>query len=154
MFEMSKQMIMLAIVIPIIFLALIIVIVLFSKYADEQLSIRDVQQQFLMQRLLYSGDCFALEEEMTRPGVIDVRKFTSERMERCIHAEDTLLGMEGKLQFNGKEKVVRVNELMLNRDFLCKGEGICGGQRFYVLVADGGKLQRGYLDVEVVSLEK
>ena len=68
-------------------------------------------------------------------------------------AEDKLLGMKARLQYAGQEKAAVVNELMTNREFLCQGEGICSGQRFYVLVADGGKLQRGYLDVEVIQLE-
>lgn len=153
-FEMSKQMVFLLIVIPIIFFALIIVVALFSRYADEQFSIRDSQQRFLMQRLLYSGDCFAFEDEMVRPGIIDLRKFTSGRMEECIHAEDRLLGMKASLQYGGQEKIAVVNELMTNREFLCKGEGICSRQKFYVLVRDSDSEQRGYLDVEVIQLEK
>jgi len=152
-FEMSKQMVLLAIVIPVIFLALILVVALFSRYADAQLSIRDLQQRFLMGRLLYSEDCFAFADSVVHVGVIDLRKFSSERMGKCVQAEERLLGMKASLQYGGQQKTAVVNELMMNREFLCEGEGICSRQRFYVLVEDGGKKHRGYLDVEVIQLE-
>ena len=44
-----------------------------------------------------------------------------------------------------------VNELMVNREFLCKGGNVCSERRDYVLVNDNG-LKGGILDILIIEL--
>ena len=150
-FLLGKDMLFVAIVIPVIFIVIVLLALIANSLAVKSFDVYDLQHGLLISRLLYSEDCFAADG---RVGVIDIGKFRDERLGRCLNIEDENLGVRVRLKYNNLEKELRVNELMTSRDFLCgKKNSFCSEQRHYVLVEDEEEYG-GYFDVEIIELRK
>ena len=67
----------------IFFMAMIILMVVASDIARETKG-ANLQANTLIKKALYSADCFVYEDVRARPLVIDVSKFTKERINKCI----------------------------------------------------------------------
>src|SRR3989338_8377650 len=71
-------------------------------YLNRQVETEHFEHFLLTQRLLYSPQCFSLEEGRTYPGIIDLRKFDEARISSCASKEGTgyrltLLDVSGAL---------------------------------------------------------
>jgi len=154
-YEQGKQMIFLAFVIPIIFIVIVLVSLIFNGLAVKSFDVHDIQQSLMFNRVLYSPDCFALSEEgAVTAGMIDIKKFDSDRLGKCLDVKEKNIGIKATLEYGNAKKEAIVNELMTNRDFLCgKKSNICNEKDYYVLIKDGGKIMGGYLNILIIELK-
>ena len=148
-FLQGKDMIFLAVVIPVIFITIVIISLIADSIAVKSFDVKDLKQSLMVNRLLYSEDCFAAKGKI---GVVDMGKFTDERIAKCLDVKDENIGVKVDLKYNNLEKSVRVNELMTNRDFLCGKKGVfCSEKSFYALVEDNIEYG-GYMDVLIIEI--
>lgn len=149
-FEQSKNMVFLIVVIPLIFICVILTITLFSRFTEKSFDVPEIRYNQLMESLR-SEKCFAFNDGSVRSEVVDITKFNSERLGKCVDIGGRDIGIKASLEYDGKKKEAVVNELMVNREFLCKGGNVCSERRDYVLVNDNG-LKGGILDILIIEL--
>lgn len=150
-FKKSKDSFFAILVIPVIFLSIIFFLALYSSFANKDFEINNLHASVVVPRIISSSNCFAFEDGMVKPGIIDINKFSSERLSRCIDTRNINFGVRAILKYGDKTKEAVSNELMVNREFLCH-EDICMNKKYFVLVKDGDELKEGYLDILTVDL--
>ncbi len=102
----------------------------------------ELQAELIALRFTTSPDCFAAEQQgAVMPGVIDVTKFTPERLQECYNTEPR----EGIKTFNfrlelKKGKTILTDNYFHNDKFVLQKE---------VLVLQDGKLRKDHLMVQV-----
>ena len=106
-----------------------VVFVFASLGIEEKVEINELRSDLLMKRLYYSPDCFAFEDERVYPGVIDLKKFNKERVDRCLVRDFPI-----KVELVNKNIVIKDDNY---DDYvnLCElGQGCFFSNRQYVLV--------------------
>jgi len=150
-FKKSKDSFFAILVIPVIFLSIFFFLSLYSSFSAKDFEINNLHASIVVPRIISSPNCFAFEGGMVKPGIIDIDKFSSERLSKCIDTKDTNFGVRARLSYGGKTREAVANELMINRESLCNDD-TCMNKKYFVLVNDKNEFKEGYLDILTVDL--
>lgn len=125
--------------------------VVFALGVDRDVETYELEQHTMVYRLFDSPDCF------WNDGILELDRFYSERMENCFNPPSgKKVGVEMTLfSFDGEEiSHVESNKGMVAQKITCglrDSKASCYSTRKYVLFSDNEILEKGILDILVVS---
>jgi len=143
---------MLFLVVPIIFFSIIFVAFFAIPVDYAKIDFNDMDHFVIRENILYN--CLAYEDNRKYAGVVDVNKFNSVRLSKCLGLEGDSFGVILSLNYDDKEEVEFVNERMTDRVNFCIGGSFrCSNEEVYVLVNDEG-FKQGKLGIRIIGFEK
>jgi hypothetical protein len=125
---------------------------------DRTIDTVDLEKYTLVNNFLFSSDCVSYDDGFrTYPGIIDFDKFNEERVSACISYPSSRIGFKVELMNFEKEiiKEFEINKVAASQGLLCgmKDSNLdCYTASNYVLYRNDSKLERGYLNIKVVSI--
>tara|TARA_Y100000034_G_C6886653_1_gene407177 strand:- start:1164 stop:1634 length:471 start_codon:yes stop_codon:yes gene_type:complete len=129
----------------VIFVALFIV----SLALNRNFNVKDVDSDLTMRKLYYSSNCFAFEDKNVHPGMIDLSKFTEERLTNCVDEDISI-----KVELKKLNKIISTKSYKSEYD-LClvqnKKNRCFFTTRQYVLINEDNKIKQGdILDIRMI----
>ena len=134
------------------FVVIGIIVFLVNGSIEKNLDLGDLRFYSVAERVLYSGNCFALENSgRIYPGIIDLKRFTQESLDKCMLPLDRPIGSRVTMQYGDKEIVLFFNKeyyddlvpLAFSRQY------VHAKKRYFVLADDGTAQIPGNILVEV-----
>ncbi len=145
--------------IPIIFMIFLVAIAIYfgvNAYTSRKVDIKNLDSYVINNRLLFSDDCLAYNDEIkVYPGIIDLKKFNEQNLDNCMQYKEGLGYLVNLSDVNGN--VIKTVEM--NNEDLAKKIPFCSIKvknfkcdfnRYYVLYYDN-EIKEGILNIAVVS---
>jgi hypothetical protein len=135
-----------------------IIISIFGVSIVKDIRTSELEQHVAVTRMLSSSNCLAYSgEERVFSGIIDLNKFSEERVQNCFsykerEGQGLLLSL---YDFNDNLLgEVETNKILVAQVPTCgldKSDYDCYFTRKYILYDDGGEMKKGFLDFTVVT---
>jgi len=111
--------------------------------------INELHQNILRQRFVYSENCMAYKENKIYPGIVDIKKFEKENLEKCFQSNK--IGVTLNLM-NNTLKTIKINEKIAEKDIFCidKKHFSCTNYTYYVLIKNE-IIEPGLLNIHMVK---
>jgi hypothetical protein len=111
----------------------------------------ELQQNLLKQRFVYNENCLAYKDDRIYPGIIDIKKFDKENLEKCF--QNNKIGVTLNL-VNETIKTIRVNEKIAEKDAFCfdTKHFFCTNYTYYVMIKNE-KIEPGLLNVHMIKIK-
>ena len=137
------------------FVVVIVCIAIVGSTVVNNVNTQPVQKQLMLARILYSPDSvWVTSEEVVYPGIVDLSKFTQDRMNTQFIYPDRYGGAKLSLTYNNQEQVIYIKQQyfdLYRTSFIqgIKNGGYVERHAYPVSVQDGTNTYNGYLVIEV-----
>ncbi|MFH1399600.1 MAG: hypothetical protein ABIG95_05820 [Candidatus Woesearchaeota archaeon] len=144
-------------------IATLTVVMIVKTFLIVNINVSEAEAKVMMGRLIYSPYCISYvhpETGRSYPGMIDLTKFSTDRIENCIHYGESNDYLAAKLTLYFKDNGETESRFLNERGYAVwkpladmNGPGSSNyySDIFYVLVDDKGKIRRAVLSIEVLS---
>ncbi len=145
-FNLTKEWILWIVRAIVFFVIFSIIIIIIYIPLFSQVNADGLKHSLLRQHLIYDKNCLAYENDKVYPGIVDIKKFNKDNLEKCFNSQDH------GVQVTLNNHLIKLNE-KLNKFEFCfdKKSFYCSNQTFYILIKNNDKTEQGKLNIAIMN---